>query len=453
MRSILQRQLPLVAAPIEHEHARELETIGTILDENPEIARLVYRDLMRGNVDPEVGRPGLSGEQVLRALVVKQMNGFSYETLAFHLADSRTYRAFCWIGEFDKPPVATTLQENLSRLTAETLEAIHLVILRFAKADGIEEGRKVRFDCTVTDSNIHDPMESSLLWDVVRVLCRKLEQARLHFGIPSGDRRRRAKRRALGILNAKTEKRRVDLYRDLLHVTAEVVRSAAHAARLLSEWDGVEGDPIEAWVLAHELDKYAKLGERVIDQTRRRVLGKEKVPASEKIVSIFEPHTDIIVKDRRGVQYGHKLSLAVGASSLVLDCVIEEGNPADSTLAQKLVHRQKEIYGRAPRQVAFDGGFASRENLAAIKAEGVEDVLFSKRRGMRLLDMVKSSWVYRRLWRFRAGVEGVISFLKRCFGLGRCTWKGLPHFRAYVWASVLSANLLVLARHRLALQE
>jgi len=94
-------------------------------------------------------------------------------------------------------------------------------------------------------------------------------------------------------------------------------------------------------------------------------------------------------------------------------------------------------------------GFASRENVKKIKAMGVKDVCFSKGRGMAITDMVKSSWVYKRLRRFRAGVEGVISFLKRVFGLDRCMWRGLAGFESYAWASVVSCNLLVIARHML----
>jgi IS5 family transposase len=161
---------------------------------------------------------------------------------------------------------------------------------------------------------------------------------------------------------------------------------------------------------------------RVVDQTERRVLRGEQVPAQEKVVSIFEPHTDIIIKKKRETEFGHKLCLTTGASSLVLDCVIEDGNPADSTLAVGMVERQRDIYGKVPRQVAFDGGFASRANLDAIKAMDVKDVMFSKGRGLAVTEMVKSTWVFKRLWRFRAGVEGCISFLKRCFGLdlGHC---------------------------------
>ena len=134
---------------------------------------------------------------------------------------------------------------------------------------------------------------------------------------------------------------------------------------------------------------------------------------------------------------------------MILDCTIEEGNPADSTLAEKMIERQKEIYGQVPRQVAFDGGFASKANLETLKEKGVSDVMFHKKRGLKISDMTKSDWVYKKLRNFRAGAEGCISFIKRCFGLSRCTWKGFEHFKQYVWGSTVTANLLMLARHLL----
>ena len=150
------------------------------------------------------------------------------------------------------------------------------------------------------------------------------------------------------------------------------------------------------------------------------------------------------------VDYGHKICLTTGPSSLVLDCIVLEGNPADKTLAAGMMERHREIFGEVPEQAAFDGGFASRANLTELKKMGIEDVMFSKRCGLEIHEMVRESWVYKCLRDFRAGIEGCISFFKRSFGLSRCTWKSFGSFKAYVWASILSANLLTFARHRLA---
>jgi IS5 family transposase len=245
----------------------------------------------------------------------------------------------------------------------------------------------------------------------------------------------------VGIQNARTREVRVVLYRDLLKVTEMTLEYAETAVQELKKL-ATEA----ALSLATKLQHFISLALRVVDQTQRRVLRNERVPSHEKIVSIFETHTDIVVKDRREVLYGHKLFLTAGASGLVLDCVITDGSPADSSLATTLIERQISLYGTAPEQVAFDGGFASRENLEDLKKLGVRDVAFSKGRGLSVSEMVASTRIYRKLRNFRAGVESIISFLKRSFGMRRCTWRRLESFKAYSWGSILSSNLLLIAR-------
>jgi transposase, IS5 family len=442
LRMNLQHQLPIVYPYIDHEHAEELRKIGLILDRLPLVDDLVYEDLVRDVDDPQNGRPGLSGAQVLRLIVLKQMNGFSYQELAFHLADSRSYRAFCGFGIDEHAPSRATLQANIKKVRAETLETVNRLMVIDAGRAGMENGRKVRMDSTVVPANIHAPSDSSLLWDSVRVLTRLVERGGALTGSVTANHTLRAKRRSLGILNTGSAKQRKALYRDLLKVTAKTVSQAERMVPALLAM-GTE----DAVKLGFELEHFAALARRVIDQTERRVLAGEKVPASEKVVSIFEEHADVIVKDRRETYYGHKIFLTTGQSGLFLDCAITDGNPADSSLAVPMIERLETKYERVPRQAAFDGGFASKDNLRGIKQLGVSDVAFSKKRGLDVAEMVKNSWVYKRLRNFRAGVEGMISFLKRCFGLDRCTWRSLRSFHSYVWGSVVSANLLLMARH------
>jgi len=447
MRNRIRKQTRLVEQSIDHEHAKELAQILALISAHPEIGDLVYEDLIRGLDDPGAGRDGMmTAEQVFKVLLIKQMNGFSYQSLNFHLADSRTYRWFCGFGIGDKIPSDKTLNRDIKKVRSETLEEINHVIIGVAAEKGIEKGRKVRVDCTVTESNIHHPTDSSLLWDSVRVLSRETQKAKKAFGLKVPDHSRRAKKRAMGILNAKNNKIRTKHYRDLLRVTKKVVTDAERVRESILSMGATS---ITAISICGKLSGYIPLALRVIDQTERRVIQGEKLKPEEKLVSIFEPHTDIIKKDRRETYYGHKLAITGGASGLLTDLVIEEGNPADPTIAKKMIDRQRVIYGRFPRQAAFDGGFASKSNLASIKKFGVKDVAFSKKCGLKVSDMAKSTWVYKRLRDFRAGIEGMISFLKRCFGLTRCTWRGLQSFRAYAWSSVVTANLLLMARRML----
>lgn len=190
--------------------------------------------------------------------------------------------------------------------------------------------------------------------------------------------------------------------------------------------------------------------DKVMEQTRRRVLEGKKVPASGKVFSFFEVHTDIIEKGNRENTYGHKVFVVGGDSGLILDCMVQRGNPADSAMFLPLLERQKGLYGRPPRKVAADGGFASQENLRVAKEKGSTDVSFSRRRGIPVLDMVRRSWVYKKLRNFRAGIVANISALKRAFGLSRCTWSGWAGFKQYVRSAIVSYNLLTLARLKIA---
>jgi len=436
------------------EPSRELQTMSRLLDEHPTIEELVLQDLRAAAAarcaSVGVGGPwGVSAEVTLRALLIKQMNGFSYRELAFHLADSQTYRTFCRLGMTDQAPSKSALAASIKAIRAETLEAMHRLLVGGAVAKTVEKASTVRVDCTVVPSDIHQPADSELLWDCVRVLTRLLRRARARLGaeVEFANRTRRAKRRRREIFHAKGPAQRQAAYRDLLRVTEEVVGWALALRERLQ--DRRATDSVLA-KLAEKLDRVLGLTAQVMAQTRQRVCEGQSVPAGEKIVSIFEEHTDIIRKDSRETLYGHKICLTSGASSLILDCVILEGNPADSTLAERMIDRQIEIYARPPRQAAFDGAFTSKGNLAELKAKGVEDVAFSKAGRLPITAMVRSTWVYKRLRNFRAGIEGNISFLKRVFGLGCCTWKSLPSFRSYVWSSILAFNLLVLARHLMA---
>ena len=454
MRKKNQKQMPLTPTTVDHPHAMELEIISRILYDIPTINELAWQDLTQNVENFGTGAEGMSAEQVVRCAIVKQMEGYSYDELAFHIIDSSCYRSFCRIGIAHKGFKKSALCDNIKALSATTWEAINRILVAYAEDKKIEKGREVRIDSTVVSSNIHTPSDSRLLWDSVRVLTRLLAQAKRQFqdfDIPFTDHTKRAKRRMVAIMNAREKKSRKKHYLDLLKVTHKTLGYAHSAVCVLRGY--LSRDPAQMVVarrMDEELEVYTELTHRVIDQTERRVIHGESVPASEKIVSIFEPHTDIIVKDSRDTLYGHKLCLTGGSSNLIVDCVIVDGNPADSTLTDQMLDRQHDLYGRYPLKVALDGAFATKDNLRSAKSKHIQDVCFAKKRGIEVEEMCRSQWVYRRLRRFRAGVESGISWLKRCFGLCRCTWEGLQSFKSYVWASIVSANLLTLARKQMA---
>jgi IS5 family transposase len=446
MRKTIAPQLSLVPPLVDHPHARELARISEILDKLPAAAELVARDLVKGTKATKAGRSGMSGEQVLRAGLLKQMHCWSYEDLAFHLSDSPTFRGFCRIGMMQSAPKRSALAENIKRVKPETFERVNQLVIGRAKREGVEDGKKVRVDSTVIDSNIHHPLDSSLLYDVVRVLTRILKKAECwSTQILFSDHTKRAKRRMLDVVNARSMAHRVPIYRELVKITQWTLEYAADAAPLLSNLDD-----LHACAAAGALEHYLELGRKVVDQTERRVFREESVPAGEKIVSIFEPHTDVIVKDRRETLYGHKVFLSVGASGMILDLLMERGNPADATRAIPMLERHRALMGKAPEQAAFDAGFTSAANIATARKLGVKDASFAKKGSIDVLPGARSPKQHKKLQRFRAGVEGIISFTKRCFGFDRCTWRGYASFHAYAWASVLCTNLLLMARQSMA---
>lgn len=437
MRQKQQIQLKLSGPWPNHPLSRELAVMAAILDSHPVIAELAWQDLAACR-SAHTGAPGMTAMAAVKAAVLYKVLGESYQRLAFHLADSVSCRRFLGLGPFDAGPSASALQDNVSRLSVRTWESINQALVKWAQQVGIEAGRKMRFDSTAVQTHVHHPTDSSLLWDLVRVICRLIKKAGLPKSLRCRDRRRTTRKIALKIINAKNGKQKKSLYRRLLRHCQDLYQEALDIVMRL---DGRRRE------LKEELTHWLQLLQKVIEQARQRVILGRKPPADQKIVSVFETHTDILVKDRRDTVFGHKVCLAGGASCLISDCTIEDGNPPDSLLAPKMIVRHHGIYGKVPRQAALDGGFASKANLKAIKAYGVVDVCFHKNRGLQVSDMVKSSWVFRHLKNFRAGIEGCISALKRGFGLSRCNWRGLEAFHAYVWTSIIAYNLMVLARH------
>ena len=430
---------------LDHPVADELEWASAWLDEHPELLDEVAADLA-GKASTRRGRHGLTRETILRCAVLLHLRGESYRGLAFTLQDSLSAQRFARLDPARPPPGKSVLQATVGSVGAATWEAINRRLLEVARAERIETGEAVRVDSTVTETHILEPSDSRLLVDGVRVLTRLLRAARGELGavaVDFHDHRRAAKRRALEAGSQRGAARRARTYRKLLRLAGRTVGYVEAALPAVA----AAGTPwSRSWV--GSATAYLDLLGRVAEQTERRVFGGETVPACEKVVSLFEPHTDIIVKGGRGTHYGHKVNLATGRTGLVLDVVVEDGNPADSARCLPMLERHVEQYGAPPSRAAFDGGYASRENLKEAKALGIEHVVFHKKRGLKAEDMTRSPWLYGQLKRFRAGVEAGISYLKRCFGLDRCLWRGLPRFKAYVQSAVFAHNLIRLARLR-----
>jgi IS5 family transposase len=452
VRTTITKQHDILAPIAQYEFPAELAEIDALIQAHPEWVRWVHADMTRGRgVRASQGRSGMPASQLLRVVLLQRKLDVSLRKLAPLLADSLSLREFVGIGLSERAPKRSTLQDNVVLIAPSTWEKILAGLSRSAEVKEHESGEKLRVDATVTETNIHTPSDSSLLWDGIRVLTRLMKRAAESFGIDFEDESKAAKKLQRRIYYAHAQAQREPAYRDLLAAAARV------GERTRNTIDALERVKVRApemqttrAVLLKKLGHFRGLLRRVIDQTKRRVLDGEKVPAHEKVLSIFEPETDMIVKRKnQPPEYGHKITLTGGASGIVLDCVIERGNPGDVTLALRQLERAKKLLGRAPRAAAFDGAYASQENLDGAKALGVEQCAFSKARGLSPEDMAGSRRTWSRLRKFRAGIEATVSFLKNSFGLDRCTWKGWGRFQSYVWSAIVAANLTLLARKRL----
>ena len=273
MRQKRKKQMNIFHAFFKSDIGKELEMMSQILDETPKVLNRVYQDLI-GMKKSDAGRMGMTAEQVLRCGILKQHRNLTYEELAFHLEDSQSFRAFSRL-EMGQYPSGSTLQENIKALKEETWEQINRLVTGYARKEGLEKGRKVRLDSTGVESNIHYPTDATLLQDGIRVITRLLldgyqlvPRPAYHFS----DHTRVVKRRVLKIKNAKKPKEGRQAYKDLLQIAQEVRGYALAAIAALDTYPSEGEQIIFVRNLTEELKRAMGLFDRIMDQTRRRVI-------------------------------------------------------------------------------------------------------------------------------------------------------------------------------------
>lgn len=432
-----------------------LQALAAFLDAHEELVALVHDDLVRGLKHPRTGRTGLSAAQVLRAFVLQRVKAWDLRELRERIADGYTLRGFT---TFDSQPVPQhdAFHRAFCRLTPATVRALHEAVIQAAVGLGLEDGAQLRVDTTVVETDIHFPRDCALLWDAVRVLTRLVYG--LGEAVPDAlrgfaDRTRRARRRLQEISRLTTAPRarqRQRKYRDLLRVTERVVamaRAAVATARAAGPADPLAASVVTA--LSQEIDHFCGLADRVITQTRRRVLAGEQVPVTEKVFSLFEPHTDLIMRGKttKPVEFGHKVLLAESRQGLITDYRVLDGNPVDAEQVGPSLMQHQRTFGRAPALYAADRGFSSPATVEALTAAGVGTECVPQRGGHKTAERTahEQSRAFKRGQRFRAGIEGRISVLMRGRGLRRCLLEGRERFEMFVGAVVLANNLLRIA--------
>jgi IS5 family transposase len=341
-----------------------------------------------------------------------------------------------------------TLQENISKIDSETLAQIHVAIVEFAVYTGVDNGQKLRTDSTTIKTNIHHPTNAALLWDCIRVSCRLLSETKaLLSNISYRNYQTVGKKLLFKIVNTHTAEKRRPLFKKMLQIQRRCERQVELAINSLASHSFKDKQQeTQRQQLQQALSELLPKMKQVAAVTHRREIFEQHVPVDEKLFSIFEDHTDCIVKGGREVVFGHKINFTTGKSNLIFDCIQERGNPADVSYYEKTLDNIHVNFEITPRDMAADGGFASKANHAAAKARGIVNIVFNKVKGS-LQNTASSHKMETMLKKWRAGMEAVISNFKRGLNASMIPWKGWEAFKCFVLWSLITFNLRVIAKY------
>jgi IS5 family transposase len=430
----------------------ELAAIDAVL-EDEELFRMIHTDFSKRYPKTlTAGRHSTPAQVVLRMLAVRHLYNLSYEQTEVQVADSLVLRQFCRV-YFYTVPDHTTLWKWAQQIQPETLRAFNERVLSIAVRDKLTRGRKLRMDGMVVETNIHHPTDSRLLADSVRVIGRSLGRARTVVGESAGlakqlfrNRTRSARRAARHIaqLSRRGRQHTYPTYRRLVRTTRKTVQQAERVLQALQTHAQEEGQ-----ALIQTLETFLPRAQRVIDQTVRRVFDGESVPASEKVVSIFEPHTDIIRRGKanKETEFGHKVWLAEVEGGLISQFRVLDGNPADDAQWQPTLKQHVNQFGHPPWQASGDRGVFSADNETAAEQLDVQRIILPKpgHKSAARKERERQRW-FRRGRRFHAGIEGRISVVSRKHGLDRCRDRGKTGFDRWVGWGVIANNLTIMGR-------
>jgi len=424
------------------------------------IVSLVHEALARRHPKSRSrGRRGTPAEVVLRLLILKHVRNWSYAVLEREVRANLVYRDFTRVGAA-KMPDAKTMGRWGVALGPEVLKQVHGRMVEIARDEDVVAGRRMRLDTTVTETNIHHPTDSTLLGDGVRVLTRTMKKITAITGALGAklcDRSRSVKFRLLEIARAARGRGPVNKeklqqrYRQLLATTSRVVGQAKRFSLEISQGVKRSKDVVKQLALEglrSKLDEMLPLVRQVMRQTRVRIVCGE-TRSEGKLLSIFEPSTEVIRKGKAGKpnEFGKMVKLQEAENQIVIDYEVYDRRPADQDLLLPAIETHAAKLGRTPRLVAADAGFYSAKNEAAAKAKGVKRVCIPNRstKSHDRQREQKKRW-FRNGQKWRTGCEGRISVVKRRHGLGRCRYKGLIGMRRWVALGVIADNLINIGR-------
>ena len=439
--------------PLWEEWMREVDQLLT----DQQLVQIVYEALARRWPNSRTrGRPGTPADVVLRLLLLKHMRNWSYYVLEREVRANLVYRQFTRVGS-QKVPDAKTLGKLALALGPEIIEQIHARVVAIACEKRIVRGRRLRVDTTVVETDIHYPTDSSLLGDGVRVLTRTMKRIAKIAG--RAGTRLRDRTRAVGYqvrqigrasrshVAQQGQERLKACYRKLLYHTARVVGQARRFAEDIATGRKRARGLLEQIRLEANrayLERMIPRVRQVMHQTRERLFkGNTHVPG--KLVSLFEPHTEVIRKGKasKPTEFGKMVKIQEAEAQIVTHYEVYAERPWDSDLLLPALDVHRKLLGRMPYLVTADAAFFAQRNELAAQARGVKRVAIPNRntRSVQRKRLEKKRW-FRSAQKWRTGCEGRISLLKRRHGLNRCRYKGLPGIERWVGLGVIADNLI-----------
>ena len=451
---------------ITNQYYAKYEAVSEILEANPKIVDSVHGDLQPTlkKMAAEDRKGGAkfeyTSDTILRMALCQVIEGCSLREIVVRIDDSNYLRIFVRI--FNGPMIDyTTFCRLKNQIRPQTWKKINTILAQVAVKEEQITGQRLRLDTTAVETNIHWPTDSSLLWDTYRTLARLIEQICEVVPSVAGNQRlltRKAKRLQQKIARkAANQERSAEAIKPLFIKLIGLVEG-------ICEWSDRITKTLQAQLvksrlnpfqqatvdyLREQMQHYRRLGERVVDQARRRVIDQEQVPNQEKIFSLFEPHTELLKRGKAGkpIEFGHMIQIQQVESKFITDYEVFETRPVEYKLIEPAIENHKILFGHYPDQLATDKGYYQDMNHIEQLEQRIEVVSIAKK-GKRTEEQTQREIdpVFRHAQRFRAGVEGTISFLKRVLGLFRCYNKGWEHYAATVGVTIVAHNLLILAR-------
>ena len=434
-----------------------LDEVDLLLDD-PQLVELVRRRLAtRCPQSTRTGRLGIAPDRLLRCCVLKHLKGWSFRELERELRSNLIYRRFTRY-DAEATPHFSTLSRLFALLGSGFTAKIHERVVAVACEQGVAQGRKLRTDTTVVETNIHYPTDSSLLGDGIRVLSRSLTRIATHckHGTLAGvDHTRSVKHRLLEIsraaksLTRANRRRMVQSYEKLLTLSGSLVRQAA---RVVERWQKHKLPVVGNWpsvdAQISQLQHFLPLVKRVMHQTKERVR-KGNSQVIGKVLSLFEPHSEVIRKGKahKPNEFGRLVRLDEVENGIVSGYQVLHGNHADTNSFLPALENHQACFGRVPHLACADRGFFSPANERQAQQLGVKRVVLPARgRLSRKRDALQKQRWFRRALRWRAGLEATSSTLKHPFSMARALYTGEFGFERYVGWSVITKNLFSIAR-------